>query len=74
MGMSSYHIRFEAVKGHLLSDGDLLRYEREVSRLSIDVLAALKRCIRAGDPCKELEELQDVLDDELYDMRQKRSA
>jgi len=71
---NTYSIRFDAIKEHLGNDNDTMRYEREISRLSIDVLAALRRCVREDDPCLELVALNDVLDDELYNFRIKRSA
>jgi len=70
---NTYVIRFEAVKEHLLNDGDLLRYEREVSRLSIDIISAIRRCANIDDPCLDLVELQEILDDEMYQLRERRT-
>ncbi len=59
-----YEIRLEAISSNYSKDGDNLRRGRELSRLEIDVCAALRRCTDAGDKnCSQLENLADHLDD-----------
>ena len=74
MNTNVYTIRYTAIKQHLLDDKDYLRYNREISRLSIDVLAALRRCANLDDPCDDLVQLQNVLDDILVSLRNERVA
>lgn len=69
-----YSIRLSAIQDHLKNDNDYSRYEREVSRLHIDLLAQLKRCVKENDPCLELVELQEKVDDILCELRTKRSS
>ena len=59
--ISTYHIRLEAIKCNLDSDGDTQRYRNDLSRLEIDVSAALKRCQATGDECIELKDLIEFL-------------
>jgi hypothetical protein len=62
--ITTYHVRLEAIKDNYKKDLDLYRYKRELSRLEVDVIGSLNRCINAGDDCKELEELIDIVHSE----------
>ena len=62
---NTFDIRLEAIDSNLGKDGDRLRFNRELSRLEIDVSARLKRCINAGENCEELENLLDIIDDKI---------
>ncbi len=63
---STFYIRLNAVMDNLVSDGDRPRFNREMSRLEIDLVTALRRCEAAGDEsCAELHILLDFVDDKL---------
>ena len=64
--ISTYEIRAMALKDHLNDDNDYGRYHRQLSRLSLDISAHLKRCVRAGDDCNELRDLLDYIDGEMF--------
>ena len=63
---STFYIRLNAVMDNLVSDGDRPRFNREMSRLEIDLMSAIRRCESSGDdPCNELHTLLDFVDNKL---------
>ena len=54
---STYTIRLTAIKDTYVASNDTQRYLNDLSRLSIDTLAMLRRCERIGEVCDELVEL-----------------
>ena len=59
--MNVYEIRINAIFDNYDSDNDVLRLQRECSRLDMDIISAIRRCERAGDVCSELHNLLDNL-------------
>ena len=62
---TTYDIRLEAIAANLTKDGDHLKYNRELSRLEIDVTSHLRRCQKTEDSCTHLETLLDNIDNKL---------
>ena len=61
-----FHIRLQAVLDNAEVDGDVQRLSRELSRLEIDLISAIRRCEAAGnESCDELHTLLDFVDNRL---------
>jgi len=58
---TTFGIRMEAIFNNYDNYEDVLRLQRECSRLDMDIISAIRRCERAGDVCSELHNLLDNL-------------
>ena len=65
--MSTYNIRFSAIKDNYNKSNDVFRYRNELNILYVDLLKSIKRHMSVNEPTEELVELLDTVDYLLYE-------